>query len=341
VSVTSRAGERSAGPAPGRGGPGTGRSRERVVALLQRNAAAVVLAGVVLVAAAAFPAFASGDNLRNIAVQVSFLALIALGQTFVILTGGIDLSVGSVYVLGGVLAAWGSQWGLAGALALPLAVCGLVGLGNGLLVGWARLAPFIVTLASLLGVRGLMLAITDEGARTYLVVDVPAFTWLGQGTVLTIGVPVVIAVACFAAGWVLLNRTRFGVRVLAVGGSEAAARLMGAPVGRVKVQVYVLSALLAGLAGTLNAARSSSGVTIIGVGLELDAIAAVVLGGTLLTGGAGTVLGTLVGVLLLGVVQNIVNQVGTLDANVQSAVSGAFLVVVVVVQAVVARRRRR
>ena len=196
-------------------------------------------------------------------------------------------------------------------------------------------------MASLLGARGLLLFITDEGAETYLVRDVPAFTWLGQGSVLGFAVPVFVAVACFAAGWVLLNRSRLGIRILAVGGGEDAARLMGAPVARVKAQVYVLSALLAGFAGALNAARSSSGVTIVGVGLELDAIAAVVLGGTLLTGGAGTVLGTAVGVLLLGVVQNLINQVGTLDSNFQSAVSGAFLIIVVVVQASVARRRQR
>lgn len=313
---------------------------ERAAGFLQRNGALVVLVVVGVVAALVFPTFATGPNLRNVAVQVAFLALIALGMTFVIISGGIDLSVGSVYALGGVLAAWGSRYGPAAALALPLVVCAAIGLVNGLLIGRARLAPFIVTLSTLLGARGFLLALTDEGAETFLVRDQPAFSFLGQGTLVTLGVPVLIALACYALGWVLLNRSRFGQSVFAVGGSEDAAVLMGLPVTRVKIAVYVLSGLLAGFAGALNAARSSSGVTIVGVGLELDAIAAVILGGTLLVGGAGSLLGTLTGVLLLGVVQNLINQVGTLDSNFQSVVSGGFLVVVVVVQAWLSRTRR-
>ncbi len=315
--------------------------RERAAAFFQRNGALVVLVLVVVAGALAFPSFATGVNLRNIAVQVSFLALIALGMTFVIISGGIDLSVGSVYALGGVLAAWASQFGLLAALALPLAVCGAIGLLNGVLIARGRLAPFIVTLATLLGARGLLLALTDEGAETFLVRDQPAFTFLGQGSLLTLGVPVIIALLAYGLGWLGLNRTRFGQAVFAVGGSEDAAVLMGLPVTRVKVWVYVLSGLLAGLAGALNAARLSSGVTILGVGLELDAIAAVILGGTLLSGGAGSLLGTLTGVLLLGVIQNLINQVGTLNSNFQSVVSGLFLVVVVVVQAWLSRTQRR
>jgi len=315
--------------------------RERVAGFFQRNGALVVLVLVVVAGALAFPSFATGVNLRNIAVQVSFLALIALGMTFVIISGGIDLSVGSVYALGGVLAAWASQFGLAAALLLPLAVCGAIGLLNGVLIARGRLAPFIVTLATLLGARGLLLALTDEGAETFLVRDQPAFTFLGQGSLLGLGVPVLIALLAYGLGWLGLNRTRFGQAVFAVGGSEDAAVLMGLPVTRVKVWVYVLSGLLAGLAGALNAARLSSGVTILGVGLELDAIAAVILGGTLLSGGAGSLLGTLTGVLLLGVIQNLINQVGTLNSNFQSVVSGLFLVVVVVVQAWLSRTQRR
>jgi ribose/xylose/arabinose/galactoside ABC-type transport system permease subunit len=313
---------------------------ERVAGLVQRHGALAVLILVVGVASLSFPSFATGDNARGVAIQSSFLAIVALGMTFVIISRGIDLSVGSVFALGGVLAAYASRWGLVPALLLPLVVCGLIGTVNGLLIAKARMAPFIVTLASLLGARGLLLAITDEGAQTFLVPKGSAFTELGQGTVGGIGYPVLIAIGGFLLGGLVLQRTGFGQAVYAIGGSEDAAALMGLPVARVKVLVYMLSGTLAGLAGALNAARLSSGVTILGVGMELDTIAAVVIGGTLLAGGAGTVSGTLCGVLLLSVIQNIINQIGSLDSSYQSVVSGAFLIVVVVVQTYLSRTQR-
>jgi galactofuranose transport system permease protein len=287
-----------------------------------------------------FPSFATADNLNGVAIQSSFLAIVALAMAFVIISGGIDLSVGSVFALGGVLAAYASQWGALPALLAPLAVCGAIGLANGLLIARTGMAPFIVTLASLLGARGLLLAITDEGANTYLVPKDSIFLQLGQGTLFGVGYPVYIAAALFALGAVLLQRTRFGQAVFAIGGSQDAAGLMGLPVARIKVLTYVLSGLLAGLAGALNAARLSSGVTILGVGMELDAIAAVVIGGALLAGGAGTISGTLCGVLLLGVIQNVINQIGSLNSSYQSVVSGLFLIIVVVAQTYLSRKQR-
>jgi ribose transport system permease protein len=139
---------------------------------------------------------------------------------------------------------------------------------------------------------------------------------------------------------VLLQRTGFGQNVYAIGGNEQAAALMGVPVARTKVLVYVMSGLLAGLAGALNAARLSSGVTILGIGLELDAIAAVVIGGTLLTGGAGGITGSVAGVLLLGVIQSLINQVGSLTSAFQQVVSGAFLALVVVAQRLLSKAQR-
>jgi ribose/xylose/arabinose/galactoside ABC-type transport system permease subunit len=313
---------------------------ERLAALAQRHGALAVLLLSVVVSALTFDAFASFDNLAGIAIQSSFLVIVALGMTFVIIGGGIDLSVGSVFALGGVLAAWASQWGVVAALLAPLLVCGAIGLLNGVIIARTGLAPFIVTLASLLGARGLLLAITDEGATTYLVPRESGFLDLGRGTLLGLGHPVWIALGLCALGGVLLQRTRYGQAVYAVGGSEDAASLMGLPVARVKTLSYLVSGVLAGLAGALNAARLGSGVTILGVGLELDAIAAVVIGGTLLIGGAGTVSGTLCGVLLLGVIQNVINQIGNLTSSVQSVVSGAFLVVVVVTQSYLSRIRR-
>jgi galactofuranose transport system permease protein len=311
--------------------------RERTAVLLQRQGAAVVLVAVLIVAWLSFPTFGTADNLRDLALQSSFLAVIALGMTFVIITGGIDLSVGSVYALGGVLAAYGSQWGFAVAVLLPLVVCGLIGLVNGLLVAYTGMAPFIVTLASLLFARGLLLAITSEGSKTYQIHSEAILPRIVRGTIFGLGNTVYIALILAAIGALVLRRTWFGQAVFATGGAENSALLMGLPVARTKVIVYTLSGGLAGFAGVLTAAYLQSGVTTIGVGTELDAISVVVIGGTLLTGGAGSVLGTVIGVLLRDVIQNIINQIGTLDSNYQSVVSGGFLVVVVVIQRLLAR----
>ena len=300
--------------------------------VLQRQGAAVALVLVVAVSWLVFPRFGSLDNLRDLALQGSFLAVIALGMTFVIITGGIDLSVGSLYALGGVLAAWGSQYGFLVALALPLLVCGAIGLVNGLLIARTNMAPFIVTLASLLFARGLLLAITDEGATTYQIAPDSAFVELGRGTVFGFGYPIFIAAVLCVLGGLVLNRTTFRQNVFATGGAEQSAILLGVPVAKTKIRVYTVSGTLAGLAGALTAAYLQSGVTVIGVGTELDAIAVVVIGGTLLTGGMGTVVGTVIGVGLIKVIQNVINQIGTLDSNYQSVVSGVFLLVVVVLQ---------
>jgi ribose transport system permease protein len=313
--------------------------RERVSRVLQQHGAMMVLAVLVIVGSLTFDSFATAGNAASVVVSSSFTAIIAIGMTFVIISGGIDLSVGSLFVLGGVLAAYGSRYGLLVALALPLAVCGVVGLLQGLIIARTGMAPFIVTLAGLLGVRGLMLAISGEGATTYLVED-RAFARLGQGELLGLTWPVYITAVLAIAGMVLLQRSGFGQNVYAIGGSEQAAALMGVPVARTKIYVYLMSGLLAGLAGALNAARLSSGVTILGIGLELDVIAAVVIGGTLLTGGAGGITGTVAGVLLLGVIQSLINQIGSLTSAFQQVVSGAFLAFVVVAQRLLSKAQR-
>jgi ribose/xylose/arabinose/galactoside ABC-type transport system permease subunit len=312
---------------------------DRLVALVQRQGAVAVLAAVAIVALIAFPNFRSLDNTGTILIAAAPPMLIALGMTFVIITGGIDLSVGSLYVLGGVLAAWASQYGFIAAFAAPLLVCGAIGVANGLLISYTRMAPFIVTLAALLGARGLMRAISGEGSTTYLVEN-DAFGKLGTGSLLGVGYQVWLVTALVLIGILVLSRTRFGYAVYAIGGSEDAASLMGIAVRRTKIWVYVLSGVLAGLAGAINAAKLGSGVTVLGSGMELDAIAAVVIGGTLLTGGAGSITGTVAGVLLLGVIQNMINQVGSLNSNWQQVISGAFLAVVVVAQTSLNRLRR-
>ena len=313
--------------------------RERFAGLLQGYGAAIVLVILIVFGSVSFPTFFTLGNFTNIATQSSFPLIVAVGMTFVILTGGIDLSVGSVFALGGVLAAYGSAFGVVGAVLAPLVICGGIGLLQGLLVAYAKMAPFIVTLAGLLAVRGLVLAITAGGSNTPLVKD-PAFTALGQGRVLGIHWTVIIAVVAVVIGTVVLTRTRGGQAIFAVGGSESASTFMGLPVARVKLSVYIVSGFCAGLAGALNAGYSSSGVPTVGVGLELSAISAVVIGGTLLVGGRGSLVGTLAGVLLLSVIQNLINQVGSLSSSVQSIVSGVFLAIVVVIQTVLSRTQR-
>lgn len=316
-------------------------SRARFTRLVQRQGALAILVIAMVVSTFAFDSFGTRNNLTSIAVQAAFLAVVSLGMTFVIMTGGIDLSVGSVFALGGVLAAWGSQYGTLVALVLPLAVCGLIGLIQGLIIARLGLPSFIVTLAGLLFARGLLLLISDEGSTTFKVPADSSFRQLAQGELLGVRYTVWIVVALFLIGGLVLHRTSYGSTLLAIGGQEDAADLMGLAVVRTKLITYVVSALLAGFGGVMIASYTSSGVTILGVGLELEAIAAVVLGGTGLTGGAGTVLGTLVGVLLLQVIKNVINQVGSLDSNWQAVVSGTILLLVVTLQQWLSRVEHR
>jgi len=312
--------------------------RERLFTTLQRRGAIAVLILVVAFAAVTFDNFLSAQNLQNIVLQGAFLGLIVVGQTFVIISGGIDLSVGSMLGLGGVLAALTVQTSWPLALILPPLLCGLIGFGNGLLIAKAKMAPFIVTLAGLLGIRGLALAFAHE--RPIHIDEGTTFTWFGQGQIFGVSVPVILVIVTFAVGGLILARTSYGRVIFAIGGSEESARLMGLPVDRTKVIAYTASGALAGLAGALLAARLSAGDPNAGLAWELDAISAVVVGGTLLTGGAGTMSGSLAGVLLLSILQNLINQVGTLGSYAQQVVSGFFLIVVVVVQAYLSRKER-
>jgi ribose transport system permease protein len=316
--------------------------RERLAGSIQRSGALVVLVVVTIAGTLAFgQRFASVDNFLNILEASSFLALVAVGMTFVIISGGIDLSGGSMLALAAVLSAYAAQGGDSLiAMAVPLAVGAAIGATNGFLIARRGMAPFIVTLAALLFARGLAFAVADNGNKVYIIDRTMWFVQLGQGSLLGVRLPIWIAAVAFLIGWIVLERTRYGFAVSAIGGSEEASRLMGLPIARVKVAVYVVSAMLATLAGILVAARSSSGLSTIGVGLELQAIAAVVIGGTLLTGGSGSMLGTLAGVLLLGVIDNLINQVGSLSSYVQLIVSGAVLLVVVATQTVLARQRQ-
>jgi ribose transport system permease protein len=305
--------------------------RVRFASLVQRQGAVLVLVAVCVFASLRYDAFLTPENLLNVLRQNSMLGLVALGMTFVILTGGIDLSVGSLVAVAGVLAANLTAHGSLVAIVLAVGLTTLLGFINGLIIARARIQPFVVTLAMMIAARGLALASTGEqSVRVERLSE--SFTWLGRGLVGPIPVPVLLLVIAFAIGWVVLGHTRFGRHVYALGDNEEAARLMGLNVEGVVAGVYALSGMLAGLAGVILASRLGAGQPVAGAGWELDAIAAVVVGGTLLSGGYGGVGSTLVGVLLLGVIFNIFNLEGTITSWWQWVLRGLFLLIVVIAQ---------
>jgi ribose/xylose/arabinose/galactoside ABC-type transport system permease subunit len=313
-------------------------ARARMVSFLQRQGALVALFGVFIFAAVRYEDFLTERNLFNVLRQNSMLGLVALGMTFVILTGGIDLSVGSLLAVAGVVAANLAGRGMIAALLIAVALTTLLGLLNGIIIDRARIQPFIVTLAMMIAARGLALAATgEESVRVDKLSE--DFTWLGQGKLGPLPVPVLILLVAYGVGWLVLTHTRFGRHVYALGDNEEAARLMGLNVGRVTLGVYALSGALSGLAGVILASRLGAGQPVAGAGWELDAIAAVVVGGTLLTGGQGGSGSTLVGVLLLGIIFNVFNLEGTISSWWQWVLRGVFLLAVVVMQNSLSRRK--
>lgn len=311
--------------------------RERLVSQIQSRLAIAVLVLVALGAGAVYPNLLQPANLGNIITASTFVGLIVLGQSFVLIMGGLDLSVGSMVALASVIAAYTVPYGWVVGLAAPVVVGALVGLIDGLLIARARMAPFIVTLAALLGLHGLALALAGQSMD---IGDAGFFGTLANGSLLGVNNLIWILAVAYLLGGLVLNHTRYGMALFAIGGNEEAARMLGIRVERVKIATYALSGALAGLAGALLAARLNSGLSTAGAGYELQSIAAAVIGGVLLTGGVGTVAGALAGVLLLGLIQNIINQIGSLSASYQQLASGAFLLAAVIVQSLLTRRRR-
>jgi ribose/xylose/arabinose/galactoside ABC-type transport system permease subunit len=309
----------------------------RLVSIVQRSGALVALIVAGIVGAMRYYAFMTPENLLNVLRQNSMLGLVALGMTFVILTGGIDLSVGALLAVAGVVTAKLAGTGSVVAMSAGVAVATLLGIVNGVLITKVRIQPFIVTLSMMIAARGAALAATNEQSVS-LGSTATGLEWLGRGDVAGLPVPIILFVLAYAVGWAALRYTRFGRYVFAIGDSEEAARLMGLPADRIVIATYALSGALAGLAGVVLAARLGAGQPVAGTGWELDAIAAVVVGGTLLTGGQGGAGSTLIGVLLLGVIFNLFNLEGTISPWWQWVMRGLFLLFVVVVQSRLQRR---
>jgi ribose/xylose/arabinose/galactoside ABC-type transport system permease subunit len=263
---------------------------------------------VLVVANALFtPNFATAANFWSVLLQVSTVLLVAIGMTLVIATGGVDLSVGSVMAVAASIAAVLLDRGILVAVLAALVGAIAIGALNGALVAYLRVQPIVVTLATLIAARGLAQVIARDGQL--VPINDPAFEALGQGHVGPIPTPVLVALVVVAAAAFILQATPFGRYVLAVGGNRSAARLAGVPVARTTVMVYAASGLLAGLAGLITAARlSAADAAKIGLNMELDAIAASVVGGTALTGGRATILGTVIGALIMQVIATSFNM---------------------------------
>ncbi|WP_152046294.1 ABC transporter permease [Aureimonas psammosilenae] len=294
----------------------------------------IFIAFLVLVAVLSFSNefFLTAGNISNVLLQTSINGVLAIGMTFVILTRGIDLSVGSVVALAGMVSAslaTTSPAGVAGGpypVALALAAGILVGMATGAVVGVivSRFAvpAFVATLGMLSAARGAVLIYGNGRPVPGLV---PDFRWIGTGNLFGVPLPVVILAVVFLLSWWVLARTRFGRYIYAVGGNPHAAKTSGIDVTRIRFLVYVISGALSGVAGMILSARTGSALPQAGVAYELDAIAAVVIGGTSLSGGVGRVTGTLIGALIIGVMNNGLDLLG-IQSYYQQILKGALIV---------------
>jgi ribose/xylose/arabinose/galactoside ABC-type transport system permease subunit len=296
-----------------------------------------VLVGLVVVFGAINPNFWSATNVANVSRQMSVLALISVGQTFAILSGGIDLSVGSLLALVSVVCAQQMlEVGVAGGVVAGVLAGGLAGLVNGVLIAKARVPAFIATLGMLVAARGV--ALTLSGGLP--IAGLPReFLVVGAGNWGPFPVPTIIVAAAFVVAYVTLSRTRFGRYVYAMGSNEEAAVLSGINVAKYKTLVYVVSGLFAGIAGVVLTSRVISGQPTLGEVQELHSIAAVVIGGGRISGGVGGIGKTLMGVLVLGILSNGLN-LAQVSSYVQNIVIGAIIVGAVYIDVAGERRRR-
>lgn len=315
----------------------------RHASLMPTFAAVAILIVLLIGAQVRFPRFLSPGNISALLLDNAYLVVLAVGLTFVILTGGIDLSVGSVMAFTGILGASLLSQGVPAVIAVPIMLVAgaVIGLLIGILVQYFDVQPFIASLAGLFLARGLAFVVSLSSIR----VEDPAVLWLQRTRFSVAGWYItptgIIALTAVAVAFVVLLWTRFGRTVYAIGGNEQSARLMGLNVARTKIVVYVISGVCGGLAGLLLTAYSGAGYPRNGIGTELDAIAAVVIGGTLLTGGTGYVLGSLIGVLVYGTIKKLISFMGAEQAWTQIIIGALLLVFIVVQRVIVARSQRR
>ncbi|MDZ8031718.1 MULTISPECIES: ABC transporter permease subunit [unclassified Nostoc] len=314
------------------------RNRKSISTLLEVAGILPILVIICILFTFLSPNFLTGANIVNILRQASINIVLATGMTFVILTGGIDLSVGSILAVSAVVALLVSLLPALSWAAVPAALLAglLLGLLNGALITFLDVPPFIVTLGSLTALRGVAFLIAK--GTTLINPDIN-FAWVGNTYIGPIPWLVIIALLTVIASWFILRQTVLGVQIYAVGGNERAARLTGIKVNRVLLFVYGISGLLAGLAGIMSASRLYSASGVIGQGYELDAIAAVILGGTSFTGGIGTIGGTLLGALIIAILNNGLTLLN-LSYFWQLVVKGLVIILAVTIDRLRRRSRR-
>jgi len=299
----------------------------------------IALLVVSLVIGALEPVFFSPINILNVIRQISIIGIIAIGETMVILLGGIDLSVGAVVAFTGAVAAKllvETGWAIPLAIAAALVVGLGIGVANGFISRKGGMHPFIVTLGTLSIFRGLTLILA--GGRP--ISGLPeTFLWLGGGEIGSIPVPVILFLGLIIAAGFMLSRTTFGRKIYAIGGNEEAARLSGIAVDRIYITAFAIAGLLSGLGGVVLTSRLNSAELVAGQGYELDVIASVVIGGTSLFGGVGSVYGTLVGALLIGVISNGLNLLGV-SSYWQLVVKGLVIIIAALIDNLKRRFRR-
>jgi ribose transport system permease protein len=291
-------------------------------------AAALVI--LVLIFAFATPVFMTPNNLLNITRQISVISLISIAMTMVIITGGIDLSVGSVIALAGIITASclkDTQMPIPVAVIIGILVGMSTGLVNGLLVAYLNMPAFITTMGTMTVLRGLGYIYT----QAYPIYDLPrSFKVLGQGYIGRIPIPTIIFIVLAVLVYLLLRKTVFGRHIYAIGGNPEASKLAGINTKIVSLTVYVLSGFICGIAAVMQTARVGAGLPTIGEGFELDAIAAAVIGGTAMSGGSGTVLGTIIGSILLGVLSNGLSLMDV-DSYIMKVISGLVVILAVLI----------
>jgi simple sugar transport system permease protein len=319
--------------------PGLRRPQRKYIPVLATLSLLAVMYGV---GAVRYEAFSDGQVILNVFVDNAFLLVVAAGMTFVILTGGIDLSVGSVVALTTMLSASLLQeqgWPPYAVLPLVLFVGALLGFAMGCIIHYFEIQPFIVTLAGMFLARGLCYTISTSS----IPITDPFWTSMAQSKVrfgeYFVSPSVIVALVVVIVGAYVLSHTRLGRNTYAIGGNPASALLMGLPVARTQITVYAISGFCSALGGVLLSFYMLSGYGLHAVGMELDAIAAVVIGGTLLTGGSGYLVGTVLGVLVLGVIQTIITFDGTLSSWWTKIVIGALLFVFILLQRVIGARK--
>ena len=301
--------------------------KQDLTKLLRQFGLLFVILAIVIIMSIVSPVFLKPQNIINIIRQVSINGIIAVGMTCVILTGGIDLSVGSVVAITSVICgsflAMGINWFVACISGVAISI--LFGLFNGYMIYYVRFQPFIATLASMAIGRGIALAYSN--GKPYPIKD-PSFIAIGQGYFLGIPIPIILLVIVVAVGLITLKMTTFGRYIFAIGGNENAAKLSGVRTRRVKLTVYVISAICASIVGLILSARISSGQPTAGESYEMDAIAATAIGGTSMNGGLGSLVGTIEGFFLLGLMTNSMNLLN-INSFYQQIAKGLLIVVAV------------